>query len=164
MPALKERLRAATPSETEYLAHHVDSHMYRHLKALRQTFEGDLSLPILIGEIAHRNVAQITWRNQAPPYLDRIHFHYQDPQSPESCLDYLPSNTYSLSLTTGIPETTVRRKVALLVKRGWINQEVGRSLSINVGAILEHTAQLNADWLADMLATFQALCTLGFGA
>lgn len=164
MPTLKERLHAATPSATKYLAHRVDGLMYRHLKACRQTFEGDLTLPILIGEIAHRNVAKIAWRDQVAPYLDCVHLHYWDPHSPEPCLEYLPSNTYSLALTTGIPETTVRRKVALLVERGWINQEVGRSLSINAGAILEHTAQLNADWLADILATHEALCALGFGA
>jgi hypothetical protein len=138
--------------------------MYRHLKACRQTFEGDLTLPILMGEIGHRNVAQVAWRYQIAPYLDCFHFHYRNPHSPESCLEYLPSNTYSLSLTTGIPETTVRRKVALMVARGWINQELGRSLSINASAILEHTTQFNADWLADMLTTYQALCALGFGA
>lgn len=163
MPVLRDRLRVATPSETEYLAHRVDGLMYRHLKACRQTFEGDLMLPILIGEIGHRNMSQVARRDQVAPYLDCFHFHYQDPHSPESCLEYLPSNTYSISLTTGIPETTVRRKVALLVERGWINQEVGRSLSINASAILEHTAQLNADWFADMLGTYQVLCTLGYG-
>ena len=163
IPALQDRLRAATPSETEYLAHHVDGLMYRHLKACRQTFEDDLMLPILIGEIAHRNIAQIARRDQVTPFLDCFHLHYQEPDSPESCLEYLLSNTYSLSLATGIPETTVRRKVALLVERGWINQEVGGALSINNSAILEHSTQLNADFLADMLATYQALCALGFG-
>jgi len=43
-------------------------------------------------------------------------------------IDQATINTYSLSHFTGIPRETVRRKVSVLIERGWLTRDEAGSL------------------------------------
>ena len=155
--ALLERLRRAGAHERERLAHPVDAFLCRHLKRLRRAFDGDLMLPLLIGEIAHRNVSALARRNGPTGPLRRFG---ADPnaQSPGTLAEYLRCNTYSLALATGVPEATVRRKVAQLARRGWVRIAPDRALTVEAAGVRAHSGGMDAETLTDMLETYGALC------
>jgi hypothetical protein len=79
-------------------------------------------------------------------------------------LGFLPCNAYSLSLTTGIPESSLRRKVKRLRDRGWIDIAADKTLTVRSDEVRAHTVQLNAENLSDMMATYECLCAMGIGA
>ncbi|MBL0381609.1 MAG: hypothetical protein JKP90_18675 [Desulfofustis sp. PB-SRB1] len=84
----------------------MGQHMLRHLLRLYHKFEGDLLMPIILGEIAHHNIRAFYYqedgclktRSDIPTGEDRLKLQ-------ES------TNAFSISEATGIPRETVRRKV-----------------------------------------------------
>jgi hypothetical protein len=157
---LLERLRRAEAPERERLAHPVDLFLCRHLKRLRRVFDSDLMLPLLIGEIAHRNVSSLVGPDGPGGPLRQFSL---DPslQAPETLAEYLRCNTYSLSLATGIPEATVRRKVARLAARGWVRIAADHSLAVEPRGVRARTGAMDAETLADMLEAYRTLCACG---
>ncbi len=157
---LVERLRLAGARERERLAHPVDAFLCRHLKRVRRVFEGDLLLPLLIGEIAHRNVSSLAGPGGPGGPLRQFSI---DPglQAPETLAECLRCNTHSLSLATGIAEATVRRKVALLAARGWVRIAVDHSLTVEPGGVRAHTGAMDAETLTDLLETYRTLREYG---
>lgn len=88
-----------------------------YLRSIYREFEGDLLQNIVLGEIGTRNVGR---------FFDTS----EDYVASESVLDDVsehqrvlrPCNALSISDATGIPRETVRRKVNLLIKKGWVYQ------------------------------------------
>ena len=78
--------------------------MTSRLRAMYQAYDGDLTLCLVLGEIASRNTERF--------YDERRGYQRQ----------YLPCNALSISDVTGIPRETVRRKLAKLVDLGWIEK------------------------------------------
>jgi hypothetical protein len=140
--------------------HPVDGFLYRHLKRLYRGFDGDLLMPLLIGEIAHRNVSALAWRDGAE---DRLLRFSADPGAvaPDTQAQFLRCNTNSLSLSTGVPEATVRRKVARLAALGFVRVAPDRALTIDAANIRAHSAAIDAETLADMLETYETLGAFG---
>lgn len=86
--------------------------MTSRLRAMYQAYDGDLTLCLVLGEIASRNTERFYDERrgvQATPMMG----HKQA---------FLPCNALSISDVTGIPRETVRRKLAKLVDLGWIEK------------------------------------------
>jgi hypothetical protein len=91
----------------------------RHLLEIYRYADGDIVLLMVLGEIAHHNVAGMFSQGNlkiAPEAFRGIMVKDGRISSLLSC------NAHSIHLATGIPRETVRRKVAALLKRGWIAQ------------------------------------------
>lgn len=85
--------------------------MTSRLRAMYQAYDGDLTLCLVLGEIASRNTERF--------YDERRGYQ---PASFNGQKQYLPCNALSISDVTGIPRETVRRKLAKLVDLGWIEK------------------------------------------
>lgn len=85
--------------------------MTSRLRAMYQAYDGDLTLCLVLGEIASRNTERF--------YDERRGYQ---PASFNGQRQYLPCNALSISDVTGIPRETVRRKLAKLVDLGWIEK------------------------------------------
>ena len=85
--------------------------MTSRLRAMYQAYDGDLTLCLVLGEIASRNTERF--------YDERRSYQ---PASFNGQRQYLPCNALSISDVTGIPRETVRRKLAKLVDLGWIEK------------------------------------------
>ena len=85
--------------------------MTSRLRAMYQAYDGDLTLCLVLGEIASRNTERF--------YDERRGYQ---PSSFNGPRQYLPCNALSISDVTGIPRETVRRKLAKLVDLGWIEK------------------------------------------
>jgi hypothetical protein len=94
-----------------------------HLIALYHKFEGDLLLAVVLGEIAIRNMQGIFEVRPEEPYsvldreAERGFVEQRDSQE-----RMRPANTLSVSIATGIPRETVRRKIDKLVANGWVER------------------------------------------
>ncbi|MFO1415501.1 MAG: hypothetical protein U1F10_16680 [Burkholderiales bacterium] len=157
--ALAERVRLASPGMQEACAHVADGYLYRHLGRLRRTFDGDLMLPVLIGEIAHRNISALAHRDDASDEARQYGTVYGGtPRSPD--VRWAPINAHSLSQAMALPDATVRRKIAYLAQRGWIEVSEHGLLSVTP-EVRRHATPMNGESLADMIACHQALADLG---
>lgn len=86
--------------------------MTSRLRAMYQAYDGDLTLCLVLGEIASRNTERF--------YDDRRGYQASPVRGQKPAL--LPCNALSISDVTGIPRETVRRKLAKLVDLGWIEK------------------------------------------
>ena len=103
-------------AEFAYLLNHF---LTEHLVRVSRAFDGDLTVAVVLGTIAHHNLRS---------------FHEQvvgrDPRSMQEIFrsgrhreDLRPCNALSVTASTGIPRETVRRKIAWLVAKGWVRRE-----------------------------------------
>ena len=90
----------------------------RYLKDIYREFNGDITLPIVLGEIALHNVARYVPKSEALADMEEEIWAVPTTwKAMDSC------NAYSLSQAIGIPRETVRRKLSWLVKKGWLERE-----------------------------------------
>jgi hypothetical protein len=82
------------------------------LSRIYRAFEGDMVAGLVLGEIAHRNVEAWLAQHENPELL------LQDPARRETLMR--PCNALSIAEACGLPRETVRRKVKLLMSRGYI--------------------------------------------
>jgi len=124
----------------------------RYLNLLYREFEGDLVLPMVLGEIAHHNIFRFYSRMGSS-----IEVHEQLLTHPESKQHLEPTNAFSISHATGIPRETVRRKIKKLEKKGWIvkNERGELFMSETVG---EHFMKdFNKRLLSELLETTECI-------
>jgi len=103
------------------------------MRLARRWFDGDLTLFLVFGEIAHHNMSRA---------LQALGVH-DAPDSPRWRVamralheqKFTPCNALSISEATGIPRETVRRKVRELEQRGWLVREGPRRLTLAPRAI-----------------------------
>jgi len=118
----------------------------RYLSLLYKAFDGDLIMPIVLGEIAHHNVVKFYSRQgDCMDVKDRM----SDPATHYENLE--PSNAYSISEATGIPRETVRRKVKKLVKQGWLIKNSRGDLTIHKTVVEHFTKDFNKVILNELL-------------
>ena len=104
---------------------HMSHFFLAYLNDIYRAFKGDLAMTIILGEISHHNTARFFSPDRAAN--QPMHQLQNDPaiwSAMDGC------NAYSISCATGIPRETVRRKVAELKKRGWIEDEPEQGLRI----------------------------------
>jgi predicted transcriptional regulator len=124
----------------------------RYLNLLYREFEGDLVLPMVLGEIAHHNIFRFYSRKG-----DSVEVHEHLITHPEWKRDLEPTNAFSISNATGIPRETVRRKIEKLEKQGWIvkNDRGEVFISETVG---EHFMKdFNKKLLSELLETSECI-------
>lgn len=119
----------------------------RQLVRLYAAFDGDLLLPIVLGEVGLYNVGGLGLDDQALAAL-RCHGEQDFDKLP-----LRPCNAFSISSSTGIPRETVRRKVSHLIQLGWIARDVKGGLTITAKAINICLEPFDQENLADFLAT-----------
>jgi predicted ArsR family transcriptional regulator len=156
---LRARLVAASAAQKERLAGVADAYLYRHLRRLRVLFDGDLLLPLLIGEIAHRNISALAHNADPMPELGRLSTNFAS-VSPAQPLVLMPINAHSLALAMAVPDATVRRKVAHLARRGWITVAGSGELCIEK-RMQDDSAALNEASLSDMVVAHRAFRAAG---
>jgi len=119
----------------------------RHLSRLYREFNGDLVLPIILGEIGHYNVMRFF---SSDGYV-------RNPQEIPTDLasDPLlrPCNAFSISEATGIPRETVRRKVEKLIAIGWIRRDSRGHLFITEKPQEHFVPEFNLESLKELLYT-----------
>lgn len=115
-----------------------------YLKDLHRHFEGDLSLVIVLAEIAHHS---------SEPHFPRASAGGATFPSAEET-GALPScSAYSLAAATGLPRETIRRKIARLVDLGWV-EKAGRAEVRLTPKVAEHfTPDFNVRLLDQLLQT-----------
>ncbi|HMV17361.1 MAG TPA: hypothetical protein PLN96_12450 [Zoogloea sp.] len=126
----------------------------RHLVRLYAAFEGDLLLPIVLGEVGLYNVSGMDVDEAA-----RGQFRCGCDEDFRK-LVLRPCNAFSISSSTGIPRETVRRKVARLAELGWIVRDSRGGLTITAKAAAECLQPFDRENLADFLNTAERLRTL----
>lgn len=85
------------------------------LTTLRREFDGDLDLLLIMAVIGERRIQQ-----RMEPGALRYENLGTTPNRPDGGGTI---NAYSLAAYTGMPRETVRRKVAALIARGWIERD-----------------------------------------
>lgn len=104
---------------------HMSHFFLRYLSDIYEAFGGDLAMAIVLGEISHHNT--IRYFSPQKPSNKALRAIQNEP----ACWTGMQGcNAYSLSCATGIPRETVRRKIAELKRRGWVEEMPKRSLRI----------------------------------
>jgi hypothetical protein len=120
----------------------------RHLNMVYQEFEGDLILPIVLGEIAHHNILKFYSQTGEYQDIERIIATDHDWQR-----HLEPCNAFSISEATGIPRETVRRKVDKLVKKGWLARNARGEIAITEAVGRHFIPDFNRNLLQELLDT-----------
>ena len=95
------------------------------LRTLYHQFDGDMAQIIVLGEISLRNVSQFFDKGGADTPEKLLDDRQRRDQLMQSC------NALSISEATGIPRETVRRKVALLIDKGWLYRDTHQRLMVS---------------------------------
>ncbi len=95
------------------------------LRTLYHQFDGDLAQVIVLGEISLRNVSQFFDKGGADTPEKLLDDRDRREQLMQSC------NALSISEATGIPRETVRRKVTLLIDKGWLHRDAHQRLVVS---------------------------------
>jgi hypothetical protein len=120
----------------------------RYLNLLYREFEGDLVLPIVLGEIAHHNVLRLYARRG-----DSVEVYPKAANYAERMKHFEPTNAYSISQATGIPRETVRRKIDKLGKKGWVVKNDRGEVIISETVSERFTRGFNKKILSELLKT-----------
>jgi hypothetical protein len=125
----------------------VMNHFFlRYLNLLYNEFEGDILLPIVLGEIAHHNITNFYSREKNCIKPSRkIETLRSDLKNFKTC------NAYSISEATGIPRETVRRKIDKLVKFGWLVKYANSEVVISPTVGEHFMKDFNKELLSEML-------------
>jgi hypothetical protein len=118
----------------------------RYLNLLYREFEGDLVLPIVLGEIAHHNIVRLYSIKS-----DSIEVHEQATTYSERMKNLEPTNAFSISQATGIPRETVRRKIDKREKKGWVVKNDRGEVCISEKVSDHFTTGFNKKILAELL-------------
>jgi len=90
-----------------------------YLRDLYRTFDGDIALALVLGEIGHASTRRFTEGGRR----DALDLAEADLRQLLGSLR--PCNALSASLASGVPRETARRKVQELAQRGWIAEHDG---------------------------------------
>jgi hypothetical protein len=82
------------------------------LSRIYRAFDGDMVAALVLGEIAHRNVE--AWLAEHDRAEELLH----DPEQREKLMR--PCNALSIAESCGMPRETVRRKIVMLIDRGYV--------------------------------------------
>ena len=108
-----------------------------HMKRLHKVFDGDLLLPMILGEIGLFNRRGIDVFSVDAS--EKIEEARAQPTLRQLC------NTYSISLSLDLPRETVRRKVAKLIDMGFLKRTGGRYLQVTDKTIREFAPEFDLE-------------------
>lgn len=116
----------------------LNDFLLKYLNSLYAEFNGDLSMAIVLGEIAHHNISARLHKGSPDPALVAC---FRELQPGQDLL--LPCNPFSISQATGIPRETVRRKFEELVGQGLIERVSPRGYVITPGVVQRFSSDFN---------------------
>ena len=134
------------PGESRVAALLLARYNLRYLVRLYSAFDGDLLLPIVLGEVGLYNVGGFGFDENALAAL-RCYGDAFDR------LPLRPCNAFSISSSTGIPRETVRRKVSYLIQNGYIDRDPKGGLTITAKAVALCLKPFDEENQADFLST-----------
>lgn len=138
---------AEVPREKRLAALHLARYNLRYLVRLYGAFDGDLLLPIVLGEVGLYNMGSLAFGDGA-----NIPCGCPDEET-FSRLPLRPCNAFSISSSTGIPRETVRRKVSYLIQNGYIDRDPKGGLTITAKAVALCLKPFDEENQADFLST-----------
>lgn len=97
----------------------MNDHYLNHLIRLYKLFDGDMELCIVLGEIGHYNA-----RLMFPDFVTKRMTNDEFLQNLKGC------NANSVSMSSGIPRETVRRKIKKLIEMGYVAIDEKKQLTI----------------------------------
>lgn len=112
--------------EQAYLTLVLNNFLSDYLLRLYEAFDGDFIQVIVLANIAHHNIEHV---------IDRLDYDMESVRqiflAADANLDWMrPCNAFSISEALKIPRETVRRKVALLIRKGWLRQNEKKELFV----------------------------------
>lgn len=121
------------------------------LSRIYHAFDGDMVAALVLGEIAHRNVE--SWLAEHDNAEELLH----DPARRETLMR--PCNALSIAEACGLPRETVRRKVVMLIDRGYVYRSEGGYLFLTptVGNDFEDMTAKNVEELLTTARRLEAL-------
>lgn len=135
----------------------MNGYHLRHLGCCYQMFDGDLAQAIVLGEIGlHHHSGEIgTDKNPTTQQLFDILVR-------EHILTVTPGpiSASALSRSTGIPRETIRRKIARLMRLGWIVKKPQGGYIITAKPVKHFGPSFNIERLNDFLDTAARLRAL----
>jgi hypothetical protein len=127
----------------------------RYLNLLYRQFEGDLVLPMVLGEIAHHNIIRLYTLKDGCMEINPKAADY-----PGRMKHLEPTNAYSISQATSIPRETVRRKIDKLQQKGWVVKNDQGEVTLSETVSDHFTKDLNKKILAELLKTSESIRNL----
>ena len=121
------------------------------LSRIYRAFDGDMVAAIVLGEIAHRNVEAWLAQHDNPEAM------LQDPERREKVMR--PCNALSVSQSCGLPRETVRRKIVMLIDRGYVYRSAEGFLFLT-RTVGEDFEDMTAQNVEDLLATARRIQAL----
>jgi hypothetical protein len=120
----------------------------KHLHFIYTNFDGDIALAITLAEITHHNTCRYfpsgaDWGKALKRHVTSDQFF----ANLEGC------NAFSLSLASGIPRETIRRKVRRLSELGWVSVTSRGSITITPKAAEHFLPARNVEVLNDLTGT-----------
>jgi len=139
--------------ERIYLSLVLNNFLSDYLLRLYAAFEGDFIQAIVLANIAHHNVQPMIKLLDSDPAAVRRMF-----LAPTADAGWmLPCNAFSISEALHIPRETVRRKVAALVRKGWLSQNAKKKELFVTRLPGEVFFQFNLEMTNDLLRTADRL-------
>jgi hypothetical protein len=119
----------------------------RYLIECRRAFDGDLDLFLIMAIVGERTFSAI----HAPESMS----HSEFVSGTVGNVEPLPINLQSLADFSGIPRETVRRKLELLIRRGWVERGEHGYVTATDAAnhALQDLTHSTMRYLADLEAT-----------
>lgn len=116
--------------------------MVEHLIRLHAVFGGDILAAVVLGTIGQQNTRR---------FFDEVVM--KSDETVEALVargahlpHIRPCNAMSVSMATGIPRETVRRKIRWLIEQGWVEQ-VGRDKLFITRSVAQHFAEFDLETL-----------------
>ncbi len=137
------------------IAYTMSEFMLWHMSRIRGRFAGDIECALILGEIAHYN-ARAAFPNH---HFGEAPRSVPDEHARELLASLKRCNTLSISLATGIPRETVRRKIRWLEEQGWVAKD-GKDAKgglIVATEVHEQFRDFNRETLERFLATADEL-------
>lgn len=134
----------------------VMSHFFAgYLREIYRAFEGDLALVIVLAEIAHHCTALHCSKDGSLKKKPA-----DTTEGGEVRWDLLACNAYSVSQSTGLPRETVRRKIARLEAKGWVERVTRREVRITPKAGEIFLPDFNLKLMRNLLETSGTIAEL----
>lgn len=133
----------------------MGSFFLRYLSGIYREFHGDLAMVIILGEVGHHNMSHCYSGQGQSTRVDRMKLG-----DPSSWRELRPCNAFSLSVSTGIPRETVRRKIKALVSKGWLKRNNKGEVFITTEVVQHFHSDFDPRLLRDLLAVAKRLDTL----
>ena len=127
----------------------------RYLRRLAEIFDGDLELPLILGEVANRNVGFAL--GETGVSCDDVDQQIIRAREKE---ELSPCSAMSVSLATGLPRETVRRKLNKLVEQGFLVKLRDSSFVTTTKPLKYFSEILTSKQLEDLMNTCSRISLL----